>query len=267
MKEGMKMRVLMWLWLLGIALAVLMMLYHCQSSSQSRFQAPGKDLCDSLQRVAVAGAQQVAYGGVAVWFDSAHHVPACVTYELTESELEGTSARTNEFAPDTHVKGCPLPQAYAQTGLHRGHMAPAGDMVWSETAMHQSFLMTNVCPQHRSLNEGGWARLEEKCREWVRRDSALIIATGPVLEAGLDTMASGVVVPKRYYKVVLAHCVSPMRAVAFIYNNGPCNGPLSRYAVSVDEVERLTGIDFFAALPPDVQQRMESACNLQVWLH
>ena len=133
--------------------------------------------------------------------------------------------------------------------------------------MQQSFLMTNVCPQHRSLNEGGWARLEEKCREWVRRDSALIIVTGPVLEPGLDTMPSGVVVPKRFYKVVLAHCVRPMRAVAFIYNNGPCNGPLSRYAVSVDEVERLTGIDFFAVLSPDVQQRMESACNLQVWLH
>ena len=134
--------------------------------------------------------------------------------------------------------------------------------------MRESFLMTNICPQHGSLNEGGWGRLEEKCREWVRRDKSLLIACGPVLEPGLDTIAgSGVTVPKRFYKVILAPRMQPMRALAFIYPNGPANGPLNRYVTTVDEVERATGIDFFALLPEAEQQGFESQSNLQLWLH
>ena len=128
--------------------------------------------------------------------------------------------------------------------------------------------MTNICPQHRSLNEGGWGRLEEKCREWVHRDHSLVIVCGPVLDSGLDTISgSGVLVPRRFFKVVLAPETSPQRALAFIYPNGPANSTLSRYVTTVDEVERLTGIDFFCSLPVEVQQGFESSSNLQLWLH
>ena len=73
--------------------------------------------------------------------------------------------------------------------------------------------------------------------------------------------------PSRYFKVVMAPCVRPMRAIAFIYPNGPCGGRLREYAVSVDEVERQTGLDFFPQLPSDVQRRLESPVNLDAWLN
>ena len=132
--------------------------------------------------------------------------------------------------------------------------------------MRQSFLMTNVCPMHKALNEGGWAKLEEKVREWTVRDSALLVFTGPVINEGDTMLANGrVTVPNAYYKVIMAPCVRPTRAIAFIYPNGYSNGRLQQYAVSVDEVERRTGLDFFPTLPEEEQERLESKVSLDAW--
>lgn len=132
--------------------------------------------------------------------------------------------------------------------------------------MRQSFLLTNVAPMHKALNEGGWSKLEEKVREWAVRDSALLVFTGPVVSDGDTTLTSGrVKVPSAYFKVILAPCVRPMRAIAFIYPNGHSGRRLSQYAASVDEVERRTGLDFFPTLPATEQQRLESTVNLNAF--
>lgn len=203
-----------------------------------------------------------------VHFNSEHGIANCAVYELTRNELNGTFERDGEFAQDPCVKGCPTPQDYAGSGMDRGHLVPAADLKWNETAMRQSFLLTNVCPMHKALNEGGWSKLEEKVREWTARDSALLVFTGPVVDESDTTRLNGrVVVPSAFYKVIMAPCVHPMRAVAFIYPNGHSGERLQQYAVSIDEVERRTGLDFFPTLPQDVQQRLESEIYLDVWLN
>ncbi|MBR6284620.1 MAG: DNA/RNA non-specific endonuclease [Muribaculaceae bacterium] len=256
------------LWLVVMALLAWVTMRQCTHKVSDGYAAPSTGLCDSLLQHSVHETQRVDYLGFVSYFNAARHLPLCVTYELTASELSGEEQRTDAFAVDPSAPGCPPPDAYQGTGLHRGHLAPAADMHWSEKAMRQSFLMTNICPQHRSLNEGGWGRLEEKCREWVKRDHALVIACGPVIEAGLDTIAgTGIPIPRRFFKVVLAHWARPMRALAFVYPNGPANGPLSRYVTTIDNVEQLTGIDFFALLPDDEQRQLESNSNLPLWLH
>ena len=211
----------------------------------------------------------VNYGeDFAVYFNSTRGIANCAVYELVSNELNGTAERGNEFIQDSGVKGCPSPQDYAGCGMDRGHLVPAGDLKWSETAMRQSFLMTNICPMHKALNEGGWAKLEEKVREWTARDSALLVFTGPVVSESDTTLAnSHVTVPGAYYKVVMAPCVRPVRAIAFIYPNGHSSGRLRQYAVSVDEVERKTGLDFFPTLPLNEQERLESTINLDAWLN
>lgn len=268
MTDEWKKRTAIAVWTLLVTLVVAVALRQCMAPDEGRLVAVSADFRDSLLQVDVTECQRIDYSGFSVWFDTAHHVPACVTYELIAGHINGPYQRLDRFEKDDSVAGCPSPNAYRGTGLHHGHMAPATDMAWDSIATRQSFLMTNVCPQQAALNKGGWARLEEKCREWAMRDSALIIATGPILESGLKTMAGpGVAIPRRFYKVVLAHAVSPRRAIAFIYGNEACNGKLERYAVAVDEVESLTGIDFFKTLPDDEEKRIEKACNLQVWLH
>ena len=226
---------------------------------------------DSLMTVGVPRSMSdtlVRYDAFDVHFNSERGIANCALYELVNNELYGTVERGNEFTADPGVKGCPLPEDYAGSGFDRGHLVPAGDLKWNGTAMRQSFLTTNVGPMHKALNEGGWAKLEEKVREWTARDSALLVFTGPVVSDGDTTLASGrVKVPSAYYKVIMAPCVRPIRVIAFIYPNGHSGGRLQQYAVNVDEVERRTGLDFFPTLPPEEQQRLESPVNLDAWVN
>ena len=259
------------LWGLTAAL-VCFLLYRVIVNNNTPHLVPMSDGArDSLMTVGVPRGMSdtlVRYEAFDVHFNSERGIANCALYELVNNELYGTVERGNEFTADPGVKGCPLPDDYAGSGFDRGHLVPAGDLKWNGTAMRQSFLLTNVAPMHKALNEGGWAKLEEKVREWTARDSALLVFTGPVVSDGDTTLASGrVKVPSAYYKVILAPCVRPIRVIAFIYPNGHSGGRLQQYAVSVDEVERRTGLDFFPTLPPEEQQRLESPVNLGAWVN
>lgn len=209
---------------------------------------------------------KVAYSGFTVYFNSRHHIPNCVIYELTRKETEGKFPRYKNFLTDEQVAGCANPWDYTHSGYTRGHMAPAADMKWDREAMKESFYMTNICPQKAALNSGGWNKLEDKVRDWARRDSAIIVATGPVLSPDMKTIGeSRVAVPKQFYKVILAPYATPLRAIAFIYPNGSSKGAIKKYAVTVDEVEQLTGIDFFSALDDDEETEVEAGFNLLQW--
>ena len=209
---------------------------------------------------------KVVYRGFTVYFNSRFHIPNCVIYELTGKETEGEFPRYKNFLTDEQVAGCANPWDYTHSGYTRGHMAPAADMKWDREAMKESFYMTNICPQKAALNSGGWNKLEDKVRDWARRDSAIIVATGPVLSPGMKTIGeSRVAVPKQFYKVVLAPYATPLRAIAFIYPNGASKGAIKKYAVTVDEVEQLTGIDFFSALDDNEETDVEAHFNLLQW--
>lgn len=207
------------------------------------------------------------YLGMNISFNPQAHEPNWVAWELTRKETEGTVDRAKTFLTDESVPGCADPWDYSYSGYDRGHMAPAGDMKWDRQAMKESFYMTNICPQLNSLNSGAWRTLEEKCRVWAQADSAIVIVAGPVLTDELtETIGdSRVVVPKRFFKVVLSPYSNPPRGIGFIMNNGKVAGGMQQAAVSIDEVEKITGHDFFSALPDEVENAVESQCNFNHW--
>lgn len=207
------------------------------------------------------------YLAFSVYFNPDLHIPNAVVYELTATETIGKEKRFNNFEHDPKVAGCAFPWDYTNSGYDRGHMAPAADMKWNLQAMRESFYMTNVCPQNRSLNSGAWHKLEKKVREWAERDGALIVITGPIVSSKNETIGkeTHVTVPTAFFKVILAHNVQPMRAIAFVYPNERSKGGLREHVKSVDEVEILTGLDFFASLPDDIENKIESRCNLDEW--
>ena len=257
------------LWGMTVTLVCFLLYKVTMSQSNSHLVPLSEGGRDSLLTVGIPHGMSdtlVKRDAFDVHFNSGRGIANCAAYELTRNELDGAAVRSSEFMPDPRVKGCPSPQDYSGSGMDRGHLVPAGDLKWSETAMRQSFLMTNICPMHKALNEGGWAKLEEKVREWTARDSALLVFTGPIVSDSDTTLQGGrVAMPGAYYKVIMAPCVRPLRVIAFIYPNGHSGGRLRQYAVSVDEVERLTGLDFFPTLPPDEQQRVESTVHLDAW--
>ena len=258
-------------WGLTVAL-VCFLLYRVIVNNNAPHLVPlSEGARDSLMTVGVPSGMSdtlVRYDAFDVHFNAERGIANCTVYEFVVNELNGTAERSGDFMPDTGVKGCPSLQDYAGSGMDRGHLVPAADLKWSADAMRQSFLLTNVAPMHKALNEGGWAKLEEKVREWTARDSALLVFTGPVVSESDTTLSNGrVTVPSAYYKVIIAPCVRPVRAIAFIYPNGHSGGRLRQYAVSVDEIEGRTGLDFFPFLTSEEQKSLESPVNLDAWLN
>lgn len=207
------------------------------------------------------------YNGFDVSFNPTHHQPNYCSWELTAEKANGQLPRKSKFAPDKDVYGCATLEDYRNSGYDRGHIVPAGDMKWDINAMADSHLLTNICPQDHALNGGRWASLENKCREWARRDSLLIIISGPVLSDRMPRAIgnTGVSVPERFFKIVFAPYVNPPRAIAFIMPNSAPEEGLEALAVSVDDVETITGFDFFQCLPDDIESEIESQNNYRVW--
>ena len=206
------------------------------------------------------------YSGFTSYFNPETHIPNCVAYEIIESETTGDEPRKKSFEADHTIDGCAESSDYRNSGYDRGHMAPAADMKWSKVAMEESFLMTNICPQVKSLNSGIWHRLEQRVREWAARDSSIIVVCGPIFTPGKPVEQIGeigVAVPHRFFKALYA----PGRniGIAFIFDNDKVKGELRKYAVTIDSVERETGLDLFYNLPDDIENEVENQCNYKLW--
>lgn len=207
------------------------------------------------------------YEGFTLAFNPANHTPDWVGWELLKSEADGEISRSNRFWQDEEVEGCPLSADYSNSGYDRGHLCPAADQKWSEEAMRDCFVMTNMCPQDHALNAGAWQTLEKKERLWAERDSALVIVAGPIYSDSDKKRIgeAGVRVPSAFFKVILAPYVENPRAIGFIYPNMTAPGNMENYSMSVDEVEAITGLDFFSALPDELENRIESVKSFTEW--
>lgn len=195
-------------------------------------------------------------------------LPNWVAWHLTAERTEGSAKRSGvDFAEDTEV---PEPRAtdwdYYNSGYDRGHMCPAADNKWSKKAMEESFLFTNMCPQNGNLNRGDWNEMEMACRKWAKKYGDLYIVCGPILYKGKHKTIgkNKVVVPEAFFKVVLRTGDDP-QAIGFIYKNTSGNRPKDSYVNTVDEVERIAGIDFFPSLPDNVEKNVEATADIANW--
>lgn len=206
--------------------------------------------------------------GYTVSYNSNTKLPNWVAWHLTAARLKGKANRKDkDFTEDEEVS---TPRAtdndYYCSGYDRGHMCPAGDNKWSDVAMTQSFLFTNICPQAPSLNRGDWNEMENQCRTWAKQYGDVYVVCGPILYKGKHKKIgkNKVVVPEAFFKVVLSLKGEP-KAIGFIYKNDDGNRPKGDYVNSVDEVERITGYDFFPSLPDDVEKRIEATADASAW--
>lgn len=225
---------------------------------------------DSLMRVEtpLKGLQYKAYTGFNLAFSPDNHTPVWCAWELLRSETDGAQSRArSKFWTDSDIVGCPDTRDYSNSGFDRGHIVPAADQKWSPEAMTDCFSLANICPQDAGLNRGVWQTLEKMERRWARRDSAIIIIAGPIYTPS-DQQRIGrtqVRVPSAFFKAFLCATSAPPRAIAFVFPNTPVLGNIADFAMPVDQLEKITGYDLFAALPDSIENKIEATASFRQW--
>ena len=206
--------------------------------------------------------------GYALGYIEYHEQPAWVIYIMTKTEATTKAAkRTNKFRSDPEIPtGSATTGDYRRSGYNRGHLAPAADMAFSGQTMADSFFMSNMSPQKPAFNRGVWKRLEALVRDFAITERKIVVVTGPILpkEKTVTIGANKVTVPTHYYKVIF-DLTPPQKMIAFILPNEGSDKLLREFAVSVDAVEKATGLDFFSKLPKEKQKQLESSFSIRAW--
>lgn len=198
-------------------------------------------------------------------YTSRHGQSSWVLYRLKREYLHGQVTRKNTFKADPDLPNAIMPSVYTKSGFDRGHLAPAADFSWSEQAMAESFYMSNISPQYPGFNRGVWKRLEDKVRQWAEEKQDLIIVVGPILTDSLEQLKEQVSIPSIFYKIILDKRKN--EAIAFLMKNASSSLPLETFAVSVDSVEALSGIDFFYKQDSLWQQKVECCYEKKLWFN
>jgi endonuclease G len=210
----------------------------------------------------------ISHKAFSVCYNEHHEQAQWVAYRLTAAMcLNNSEERGDDFRADNDVlTGSASPADYRKSGYDRGHLCPAGDMAWNDVAMSESFLMSNMSPQLPAFNRGIWKKLEGNVRQWAKDNEEVFVVTAGVLNGNLKSIGGNKVsVPEFYYKVVLDAKPPELKAIAFVMPNCANKVSVFNYAVSIDSVEHLTGIDFFPALPDSLENELESRFSVNLW--
>jgi endonuclease G len=201
--------------------------------------------------------------------------PVWTSWHLDAAWL-GSTPRQDDFRADTTLPAGwyqVLGTDYSGSGYDRGHMTPSADRTKTVADNSSTFLMTNMIPQLPANNQGPWASLETYCRTLVNSGNELYIVSGGYGTQG--TIAGGhVTVPSQTWKVIIvltagtndvSRVTTSTRTIAVIMPNtqGIRTADWKTYRVSVDQVETLTGYDFFSNVSASVQSVIESRVDNQ----
>ena len=207
--------------------------------------------------------------GYTVSYNKETKQPNWVAWHLTAEHTDGEWARPggNAFHEDAEV---PAPRAsnldYKGSGWSRGHMCPAADNRWDSDAMYETFLLSNICPQHAGLNSGDWNDIEQECRRWARKYGGIYIVCGPVFYRQKHEVIghNDIPVPEAFFKVVLCMNGTP-RGIGFICKNTAGNRKTDFYVNTIAQVERITGYTFFPMLAGDMVSIVKDVAALDRW--
>jgi len=190
-----------------------------------------------------------------------------VAYELKKSYIRSSNFKRPYFMEDPKVKtGSADWRNYKKSGYDKGHLCPAADMEFTINAYNDTFFTSNISPQNHDFNSGVWNRLEQKVRYWATKYDGVYVITGGILKPSLKTIGKEeVLVPNYFYKIVLNNSNGNYKMIAFLVPNMKSNKPLYDFVVSVDSIEKMTGIDFFPKLDDKTENSLEKNSDYKAW--
>jgi endonuclease G len=211
--------------------------------------------------------QIVHHEGYSLSYSEPYEQAEWVAYELKKSHLSNTNFKRPYFEVDKAVKtGAADWRNYKNSGYDRGHLCPAGDRKYSKQAYDETFLTSNITPQEHAFNSGIWNTLEQKVRYWASKYNGVFVVTGGVLKGNMKTIGSErVAVPNQFYKVLIDVNSGKVKMIAFLMPHENSKKPLYDFVVSVDSIEKLTGIDFFPQLEDALENELEASSDYKDW--
>lgn len=161
---------------------------------------------------------------------------------------------------------------YKSSSYQRGHIVASQDRVNSKDANEQTFYLSNIMPQSKALNTGTWQNMESQVRKWndnSYRETLYVVKGGTIDDNHITTEKwSGLTVPDYFFMGIVSKLGNKYRGIAFIleHSNPSKNGSLLKnYVFTIDQLEQLTGIDFFCNLPDDIEDEMEKSVDRTFW--
>jgi endonuclease G len=178
-----------------------------------------------------------------VAYDANAKIPAFVSYNLTPEHALGCVERSNEFATDKSIENGATPEDYVGAGYDKGHMAPDGDLSWSQQVELESFLMTNMTPQLPGLNRGIWKLLETNVRGWaVQMKQPFTIMSGSIYNDKDKKIGKGVVVPNSFYKVVINN--ETKQYAGWLFPQAENLGKdITKYRAKIDDIVKKANVE------------------------
>ncbi|NOQ76806.1 MAG: DNA/RNA non-specific endonuclease [Methylococcaceae bacterium] len=199
--------------------------------------------------------------------------PLWVSYKINSVNPKAKRlSRPQRFSKDWRTVNPVNHQDYLHSGYDRGHMAPnyAISRLYGKQAQLDTFLMSNISPQKPKLNQKLWQRLERvEINYFTQLGKDLWVYTGPIFDSKIQRLknAWNVEIPDAFYKIyALPATTGKPKLLAFLIpQQVKGNEPLTRFLTTVDEIERLTGLDFFTDLPDKLENKLESKINSAQW--
>ncbi len=222
------------------------------------------------------------HGAFVLSYSEKHEMAQWVAHIILDDVADGRTTRTNDFRVDEMVSTGSSEEAdyflktknpdgewdYDGFGFDRGHLAPSADFRWNQKALSESYYYSNMTPQHPDFNRGAWAELESYIRDYaIENQVDLFVVTGPVLRDNLpkvERSVNGMSLPAYHYKVALD--MKNGKSIGFLMPNEACEKPIEAYALSINEIEETTGLDFFPGIPDEVEEDLESNSDYIAWL-
>lgn len=212
------------------------------------------------------------YSKYAVQYNTNTKTPIWESHVLKKSDFVGASynERTNDFREDKNIEGMKIsskPSDYSRTGYDRGHLAPAADFSYSEKAMSESFIMTNIAPQAPQNNRQIWSQLEQSIRKLLKHKNIqeLYVTTGILYyknskdknSTGVMAEFNGIQAPTHFYKIIIEPKTGQSAAYLIPNTNDVGGQPFSNFLISIRELEKYTKIDFHPNLSNKESQAIE----------
>lgn len=209
----------------------------------------------------------LVYDGFLIQFDTLRKIPKYTIHRIDPIQLKdsnGVRASRNE-SPDFKIdpriiQYSAVRSDYYQSGYDRGHHVPAGDFVYSQCLKNETFNYGNVSPQLKELNRYGWKYLEEAIRKKVLAcNCEAFVITGTLFNETYNSIGKNKVgVPDQLYKIAFYPRLG--KIYAFLMNNSSeeYRPPFSNYQLTVDQLEKETGCDFFERLTDEDETKLES---------